>query len=324
MNDGRSTDAVSARTVEVRPMRAEDVEVADRIMRVAFGTFLGMPEPASFMGDAAYIWHRFVAAPGGAVVAEAGGEVIGSNLGTCWGSFGFFGPLTVRPDFWDAGVGRRLVAPVMEWLEKEGAKHFGIFTFAASPKHVALYQRFSFWPRFLTALMSKPVVGGGGAEPMRFSDLDEDEKHEALEASRGLTEEILAGLDLRGEITHVLQHELGETLFVWSESGLESFAICHCGPRTEGGSQTCYVKFAATRGENGAEERFARLLECIETHAASRAMERIVAGMSTARHEAYQCLLARGFRTDVQGVTMQRPNAAAHHRPGVFVIEDLR
>ncbi len=36
-----------------------------------------------------------------------------------------------------------------------GTQHAGLFTFAHSQKHVGLYQRFGFWPRFLTALMSK-------------------------------------------------------------------------------------------------------------------------------------------------------------------------
>ena len=36
-------------------------------------------------------------------------------------------------------------------------RHEGLFTFAHSPEHIALYQHFGFWPRFLTAIMSKPV-----------------------------------------------------------------------------------------------------------------------------------------------------------------------
>ena len=38
--------------VAVRPLMLEDLKDADRIMRLAFGTFLNMPDPSSFMGDA--------------------------------------------------------------------------------------------------------------------------------------------------------------------------------------------------------------------------------------------------------------------------------
>ena len=41
--------------ISVRPLQESDLATADHIMRVAFGTFLGLPEPASFMGDASYV-----------------------------------------------------------------------------------------------------------------------------------------------------------------------------------------------------------------------------------------------------------------------------
>ena len=44
--------------VSVRPLREGDLSEADRIMRLAFGTFLGLPEPMTFMGDAGYVRTR--------------------------------------------------------------------------------------------------------------------------------------------------------------------------------------------------------------------------------------------------------------------------
>ena len=85
------------------------------------------------------------------------GEFVGSNFATNWGSVGFFGPLTVRPDFWDRGVAKRLLEPIMDCFDRWGTKHAGLFTFSQSQKHVGLYQRFGFWPRFLTAIMSRAV-----------------------------------------------------------------------------------------------------------------------------------------------------------------------
>ena len=36
--------------VSVLPLREDDLPVADRIMRLAFGTFLGLPDPQTFNG----------------------------------------------------------------------------------------------------------------------------------------------------------------------------------------------------------------------------------------------------------------------------------
>ena len=35
--------------ISVRPLQENDLSAADRIMRLAFGTFLGLPEPTAFM-----------------------------------------------------------------------------------------------------------------------------------------------------------------------------------------------------------------------------------------------------------------------------------
>ena len=99
--------------IQIRPMREEDIDIADRIFRVAFGTFLGLPDPSQFMGDAGFLKTRFKADPTAAFVAESNGEVVGSNVATNWGSVGFFGPLTVRPDLWNKGISQKLMEPVM-------------------------------------------------------------------------------------------------------------------------------------------------------------------------------------------------------------------
>jgi len=93
----------------VRPMLEGDLAGARRIFSLAFGTFIGVPEPEKFCADQDYISTRWRANPGAALVAEANGELAGSCIATNWGSFGFFGPLTVHPDFWDRKVARKLL-----------------------------------------------------------------------------------------------------------------------------------------------------------------------------------------------------------------------
>src|SRR6185436_16085358 len=128
-----------------------------RIIRVAFGTFIGVPDPENFRLDFDSAGTRWLADPSAAFAAEVDGELAGSNFATRWGSVGFFGPLTVRPDLWNKGIAQRLMEPVMESFKRWNVTHAGLFTFAQSAKHVGLYQKYGFWPRFLTAVMSKAV-----------------------------------------------------------------------------------------------------------------------------------------------------------------------
>src|SRR5581483_3409468 len=134
-------------------------------------------------------------------------------------------------------IAQKLLAPTMDLFESWGAKETGLFTFAQSPKHIALYQKFGYWPRFLTALMSRPVnlesVARKQASFVKFSALSEAAQKEALDACRKLSDAIYSGLDLTSEIRAVKDRNLGDTLLVWSGSSLDAFAVCHCGEGTE-------------------------------------------------------------------------------------------
>lgn len=321
-----ATDEPAAHGVIVRPLRETDLAAADEIMRTAFGTFLGLPEPRAFMGDAAYIRPRWRANPTGAFAADVDGRLAGSNFATRWGSFGFFGPLSVRPALWDRGIGKRLLEPVMACFDSWQVTHAGLFTFAQSQKHVALYQHFGFWPRFLTAVMAKPVVPAQGASSdwSAFAGTALEQRAECLADCRDITGTLYDGLDLSDEIQAVAALGLGETALLREEGALSGFAVCHFGAGTEGGSGSCYVKFAAVRPERAAAANFVRLLNACEALACARGLSTLVAGTNLARAEAYRLMRQFGLRTVQQGVAMQRPNADGFNRAGVFVIDDWR
>ena len=309
----------------VRPLRESDLAAADQIMRVAFGTFLGVPDPASFMGDAGYVRTRWKANPDAAFAAEIDSELVGSNFATHWGSVGFFGPLTIRPDLWDRGVGTLLMEPVLACFEQWQIKHAGLFTFAQSQKHIGLYQKFGFYPRFLTAIMSKPVEPCGRAPVWtKFSDASTSDRAAIIERCRELTHAIYDGLDVEREIRAVADQKLGDTVLLWDESQLTGFAVCHCGPGTEAGSGVCYVKFGVVRPDSAAGENFNSLLDACEDLATSQKLSVLIAGVNTARHEAYRQMLARGFRAERLGVAMAKPNETGYNRPGVYLIDDWR
>ena len=294
-------------------------------MRLAFGTFIGLAEPLSFMGDADYVRTRWRADPGSAFAAVAGSEVIGSNFATNWGSVGFFGPLTIHPKLWEQGVGKLLVAAALDCFERWGTTQAGLYTFADSSKHVGLYRRFGFWPRFLTAIMTKPVAAAPPAiEYSLYSALTTIEREAALAASAKMLDQIYAGLDVRVEMLSVAAQQLGDTVLLWDEAGLLGMAVCHIGAGSEAGSGSCYLKFAAVRPGAGATHSFVRLLQACEALAGQHGATRLVAGVNTARIEACSIMLEQGFRTARQGVAMHRDNEAGYNRAGVYLIDDWR
>jgi hypothetical protein len=213
----------------------------------------------------------------------------------------------------------------MELINAWGIRHAGLYTFPSSTKHVGLYQKFGFWPRFLTAIMEKSIgTESTSTQWTRFSTLSRLEKLACLEACRELTSSIYEGLDLEREIQAVANQNLGNTVLTWAGSQLVGLAVCHAGARTEAGSGKCYIKFGCVRGGPSAMREFRRILNACREFGLSAGATTLVAGVNLARLEAYREMLQAGFRTTTQGLAMQRDADPGYNRPEVFVIDDWR
>jgi GNAT superfamily N-acetyltransferase len=312
----------------VRPLAERDLGEAARILCLAFGTFLRVPNPERFLGDADMVHSRWKAEPSAVLAAEHNGKLIGSNFLAHWGSFGFFGPLTIEPEYWNRGVAQQLLVPTMEIFKRWGTRHMGLYTFSDSPKHLALYQKFGFWPRDLVALMAKPL----GETPdtvvrdrARLSAASPNDRSGLLAACREVTDANFQGLDVGIEIRAIAEQGLGDTILVWNDQKLAGFAACHTGVGSEAGSGVCYVKFAAVRPGPQAREDFVRLLGQVEAFARTAGAQKITAGVNLARREAFQAMIAAGFRNDRQGIAMETGDATSgYNRAGVFILDDWR
>ncbi len=317
-----SNDTIPA--ILVRALEENDLAQADHIMRLAFGTYLGAPEPAKFFGETDYIYSRFKANPKNAFCAEVNSLIAGSVFVTNWGSAGFVGPLTVHPSLWDKGVAKKLMEPVENCFDQWNTRIAGLFTFSASAKHVALYRKFGFWPQYLTAIMSKPVQEDvENADYLKFSELGKHEKENMIALCKELTDSLYDGLDVTGEILSVDEQHLGEIILVVDKSKLAGFAVCHYGAHTEASSASLYIKFGAADAVKG-KKNFEMLLLACESFASAKKLSKIVAGVNTARHKAYVQMLGHNFKTGTQGVIMQRPNKKGYNRKNNFIIDDWR
>jgi GNAT superfamily N-acetyltransferase len=309
----------TSQPIKVGPLKQSELQEAGRIVRLAFGTFLGLPETLDFMGDRDLLGPRWHSPHVKVIAARVSGRLIGTNVATRWGSFGFFGPLTVLPEYWNRGVAKRLLEATMTIFESWGVRHTGLYTFPQSARHVGLYQKFGYWPRYLTAIMTRtPEADAALNGPVPLSSLTRSAREQAIQSCAKLTHKIDKGLDLSGEIRAVLAQHTGDVVLT-----PDAFAVCLNGPGSEGGAKTCYVKFGAARGGAGARERFDKLLDACEAFAASRGAV-VEAGVNMAREEAWRRMRDRGYQVITQGVAMQRPHAEGFNRPDAWVIDDWR
>jgi len=102
-------------------------------------------------------------------------------------------PLTVRPDLQERGIARALLAKTMEQFDTWETRHVGLFTFPHSAKHIALYQKYGFYARFLTAIMSAKAERQTAVGWSRFSELSRWQQEESLQSCRDVAENGLPG-----------------------------------------------------------------------------------------------------------------------------------
>jgi len=311
--------------IKIRRLREDELQPASRIFREAFAANIGMADPSRFAPGADPIGFRWRADPEGVFAATRGAELVGSIVATRWGSVGIFGPLSVRPDAWNGGVGKQLVAAAVEWLERSGCPDLVLYTRAGSIKHLGLYQRFGYWPRFPIAITEK-ALDSPRAERSGWrllSEVADTDRTAFIAASLDLTAQLHPGLDLRREIVALASHAAGDTVLI-AGAQLDGFALCHVGAGSEAETGAACLKFAAARTGRGAEQRFISLLAACEAFAATRGARALVAGTNLARTGAWRVLASHGYRTTTLGVAMHRPNRSVYDRPGAYAIDEWR
>jgi hypothetical protein len=212
----------------------------------------------------------------------------------------------------------------MELFDQWETAHVGLFTFSHSAKHVGLYQRYGFRPRFLTGIFSAPVAPRGDAGAILLSELNPDDRPSAMESIRVLTDAIHPGLDLGLEIDAVAKQGLGDSVLIDDASGICGLAVCHLGAGTEAGGGKCYIKFGSVRPGPRADRTFCRLVEACQSLAADKGTGILVAGMNAGRDRAWRTLEELGFRRDMQGVAMHRPNEPGYSTTDALIIDDWR
>jgi GNAT superfamily N-acetyltransferase len=303
-------------------MQASDLDAADRVHRIAFGTRFGLPDPSKFRGDAQVVRTRFATDPETTVVVELDGTIVGGACAMDWGSVFVVGPVFVHPTQAGHGLARLLVSNMLALADRRRATLTVLFTFPESATHLRLYESFGFAPRTLIPILTKPPDATSRSSGPLFSQLSRTEQDAAVASLARLTNMNFLGLDLSQEIRAVTRLGMGDTILIGEPGDPRGLAICHYGPGGEGGTGTLFVKFAAVR-PNAATD-FAQLLDACEALANSIQAQRIVAGTNAARTGAYRILRERGFRASLVGVAMHRPDGPGYDRPDVFAIDDWR
>jgi predicted N-acetyltransferase YhbS len=166
--------------VKPRPGTPEDAGACGRICYDAFAAIAAahgypcdFPSPEVATGLVTALLGR----PGiFSVVAEAGGEVVGSNFLDERAAIAGVGPITVAPGAQNGAIGRQLMVAVMDRAAERGAAGVRLVQTAYHARSLSLYAKLGFVAREPLACLQGPppgiIVPGRAVRPAGTADID--------------------------------------------------------------------------------------------------------------------------------------------------------
>jgi GNAT superfamily N-acetyltransferase len=294
-------------TVEVRPLRSDDLEWAPALCDAAFcrmsELLTGRPRTPP-MFAAALFPYRLASDPGGCFAAFDGGRPAGVLFSVARGPLAWVGPLAVAPDAENRGIAQALMAACAQRWERAEVRLAGLETYPNSPKHLHLYAKLGFRPGWTGLGMRREwEEAGGTAWP------------DGVAAGREAPplDFVYPGLDLRAEVEATRRQALGDLLV--TDGGC---LLCHVRSTFHPKPGIAFVPFAAARGAE-AFDRLVRAAEHLALRAGCRGLSVRLPGSCW---RAYRHLADRGYRDVGAMLRMKRGARPDYDHAGLYYCDN--
>lgn len=188
--------------LKLRPGKPEDAEICGRICYEAFAAIArqqNFPPDVPSAGDGVMLLSMLLSHPGFySVVAEADGQVVGSNFLDERSSIVGVGPITVDPAVQDGGIGRALMQDVIRRATQRATPGIRLVQSAYHNRSLSLYAKLGFQARDqLACMQGTPAKGSvSGYQTRRATPAD-------VEACNAVCLRV-HGHDRAGELTDAL------------------------------------------------------------------------------------------------------------------------
>jgi predicted N-acetyltransferase YhbS len=325
--------------VVIRRVRKGDLSKVRDVFEQSFGDFLERQlgtRPRQAFNGAQYVHHRWLMEPWGCFVAEEdNAKIVGAALAVTWGTVGLLGPVAVLTHYHNQTIAQQLIRAVQEFFEENKATLHGVVTYPHSAKHLALFHKFGYRPKSLTAIMSRSLDRRGGRPVLprpprgaltvrRFSGLEETKKKTALQRFHRLTSAICRGMDLAKEVEIVDGLALGDTLLLERGNDLVGFAIYHTPGVSEAPLGALYVKFLAVDPRHRKLEPLEPFIAALEDQAQELGLARVIVPVYLRYWLAYSTLVRCHYQIDFTMVRMQKGKPEDYEDPADLVLDDWR
>jgi predicted N-acetyltransferase YhbS len=325
--------------VQIRRVRKGDLAKVKDVLEQSFGDFLERQlgtRPRQAFNGAQYVHHRWLMEPWGCFVAEEdNAKIVGAALAVTWGTLGLLGPVAVLTHYHNQTIAQQLIRAAQEFFEENKATLHGAVTYPHSAKHLAIFHKFGYKPKSLTAIMSR-ALDRTGARPMlprapkgaltmrRYSGLEETKKKAALGRFHRITNAVYRGMDLAKEVEIVDGLALGDTLLLERGGDLVGFAVYHTPGVSEAPAGALYVKYLAIDPRHRKVEHLEQFVASIEDLAQEQGLPRVILPVHLRYWLAYSTLVRCGYQVDLTMVRMQKGKLEDYEDPADLVLDDWR
>lgn len=242
------------------------------------------------------IWRYALndAADGAMLWFDKSGDLVAFNIAHRSGSEGWMGPLAVKVDRQDIGVGKMIVQTAIEWLRDRGATTIGLETMPRTVENIGFYGTLGFLPQHLTVTLTGPAASRASSSSfVRIGDLAPETREELLARMRLRTQQSAIGCDYTREFQLTAELGIGDGGVLQDGDVVRAFALWHSAPLADDRS---VQDLRVLKVFADSEETFRALLEEIEGYAAVLGLSHVSVRCQTAFHQAYRSLVARGYR----------------------------
>ena len=237
----------------------------------------------------------------GCLVYEEKSKVRGFIMSHLWGEIGWIGPLAVQPNRQERGIGRLLLAAVVERLKQSGAACIGLETMPRNYRNLVFYTRHDFVPGHLTVDLMRRVddnpgfVSHADFSMQIFSELPETQQQTFLEQADALARGADSRLQIGREIEIVSDHGFGDAVLMFKSGQPIGFALAHT-EKYYALESRHYVKvYLAALQPNCQESDFVEFLHMLENWSRKIKLKILVLRVSTRYRKTYQWLVKQNF-----------------------------
>lgn len=234
------------------------------------------------------------------IVYTIDNKVVGYNFINIWGSFAWFGPLGVHPEYQSKGIGKALINHTIKILKEDyKVSTIGLNTMPESQYNVGFYMSLGFTPLKLSLNLKKQL---DFSNPISFSnnyevneiDISNELNYINLKDNlKSMSNEIFNNFDLTSEL-HLIKNEgFGTILTLKAYEKIYGIALCYTKSIRENSTKDLQIKLAIVNNNVDYLEAIDSIIEVCTQYAENINYESISIDCNTYQTEICNYLILK-------------------------------